>query len=397
MSANGSLLFGIGIWLDDQLKVVAQLQRSFFKSSADMQKKYTTADVPNNVTLFTADAVSYYTNIPTDKALQKIAKYLRDNTSRFPTVPINATIEALEIIVCNNFFTFGDTTWIQNDGTAMGTTPAPSYATIYYGVHEDTLLVEFEDNLWEYSRFIDDVVSGWIAGTNPVYDLARWTYFKMRMNDDDFEIEWTIEDRSNNIDFMDLTLTLNNNRITSTLYEKPSNLHLYIPPHSTHPPGFLTGLIMGMSHRIHTLCTDPNYQRRRMKSFYLRLKARGYKPTDLLPIFRKAAERIRTPIIRQEQGEEEHEPHILFHVQYHPNGPTSYEIQRAWRETISCPDQCRTLASYRSHEGTPIALQRMIVCYSRPHNLGNLLSYRNINTGTGPPVSSYRITNSEGP
>jgi hypothetical protein len=124
----------------------------------------------------------------------------------------------------------------------------------------------------------------------------------MRMNYDDFEIEWKIEERSNKIDFMDLTLTLNNNRITSNLYEKPSNLHLYIPPHSAHPPGFLTGLIMGMSHRIHTLCTDPTDQRRRVKSFYLRLKARGYKPTALLPIFRKAAERIRTPIIRQEQG-----------------------------------------------------------------------------------------------
>jgi hypothetical protein len=128
MSANSSMLFGTGIWLDDQLKVVAELQRSLFKSSADLQKKYTTADVPNNVTLFTVDAVSYYTNIPTDKALRKIAKYLRDNTSRFPKVPINATLEALEIIMCNNFLTFGDTAWIQNDGTAMGTPPAPSYA-----------------------------------------------------------------------------------------------------------------------------------------------------------------------------------------------------------------------------------------------------------------------------
>jgi hypothetical protein len=232
--------------------------------------------------------------------------------------------------MCNNFLTFGDTIWIQNDGTAMGTPPSPSYDTIYYGIHEDTLLTEFEENLWEYSRSIDDVASGWIAGTDPVYDLARWTYFKMRMNDNNFEIECTIEERSNNIEFMDLTLTLNNNRITSTLYEKPPNLHLYIPPHSTQPTGFLTGLIMGMRHRIHTLCTDPTDQHRSIKSFYLHLKARGYKPTAILPIFRKAAERIQTPIIRQEQGEEEHEPKIFLHVQYHHNGPTSYEIHRAW-------------------------------------------------------------------
>jgi hypothetical protein len=150
LSTNDSLLFGIIIWLDDQLKTVAQLQRSFFKSSANMQKEYTTDEVPNNITIFTADAISsYYTNFPTDKALQKIAKYLRDNSRRFPTVPTNATIEAFEIIMCNIVFTFGDTTWLQHDGTAMGTPPAPSYAIIYYGIHKDTLLLEFEKILWK--------------------------------------------------------------------------------------------------------------------------------------------------------------------------------------------------------------------------------------------------------
>jgi hypothetical protein len=183
---------------------------------------------------------------------------------------------------------------------------------------------------------MDDFSRGWITTTYPVNDLARWTYFKMRMNEKDFEIEWTIEERSKSIDVMDLTLALNNNCITSTLYEKPSNLHLYIPLNSAHPPGFLTGLVMGMSHRIHSLCPDPSDQRRRMKPFYLPLKARRYKPNALLSIFRKAAERIQMPITHSAAGEEEYEPKILFHVQYHPNGPPpSHEIQRPWQDIIS--------------------------------------------------------------
>jgi hypothetical protein len=122
------------------LKLSPNYNALFLRAQPTCRKKYTTADFPDNVTLFTTDAVSYYTTILTDKALRKIAKYLRDNTSRFPKVPINVTIEALEIIMCNNVFTFGETTWIQNDGAAMGTPPAPSYSTIYYGIHEDTLL-----------------------------------------------------------------------------------------------------------------------------------------------------------------------------------------------------------------------------------------------------------------
>jgi hypothetical protein len=63
----------------------------------------------------------------------------------------------------NNILTFGDTTWTQNNGTAMGTPSAPQYTTIYYAIHEDELLVEFEADLWHYRRFISDVGAGWIV------------------------------------------------------------------------------------------------------------------------------------------------------------------------------------------------------------------------------------------
>jgi hypothetical protein len=80
--------------------------------------------------MFTAGAVSYYTNIPTDKVLEKIAAYIQRNADRFPTTPVEALIEALKIVMVYNIFTFGDTTWIQNNGTTMGTPPPPQYATI---------------------------------------------------------------------------------------------------------------------------------------------------------------------------------------------------------------------------------------------------------------------------
>ena len=91
-------------------------------------------DVPANAFLITADATSMYTNIKTGPALETISAYLRENSSKF-SYPTEALIEALHIVFQNNFFKFGDTYWKQVSGTAMGTPPAPPWATIFFTLH----------------------------------------------------------------------------------------------------------------------------------------------------------------------------------------------------------------------------------------------------------------------
>ena len=56
---------------------------------------------------FTFDAVSMYTNIYTDYALEIISKYLRDNEGRFD-YHAETLISALEIVMKNNIIKFGD-------------------------------------------------------------------------------------------------------------------------------------------------------------------------------------------------------------------------------------------------------------------------------------------------
>ncbi len=69
---------------------------------------------------------------------------------------------ALEIIMKHNFFNFGDTSWLQLTGTAMGTPPAPMYATLYFGIHEkETILRKYGRFFLLYKRYIDDVFGIW--------------------------------------------------------------------------------------------------------------------------------------------------------------------------------------------------------------------------------------------
>ena len=94
---------------------------------------------------------------------------------------------------------------------------------------------------------------------------------------------WEFNKPSHRVDFMDLTISIHNGKITTSLFEKPLNLHLYIPPHSAHPPGLLPGIVHSTLFRIFTSCSDPNDQILRKKFFLNGYKHGATKVTKLNP------------------------------------------------------------------------------------------------------------------
>ena len=244
VSCLGSLLHGLGVWVDRKLQEVAKSTISYFKNSLDLKEQLLKIDLPPNARLFTADAVSIYTNIPTHTALNLIGKQITQYKRKSnETYPADAIREALHLVMTMNIFTFGDLTLKQLNGTAMGTPPAPPYANVYYGIHEEKFLPKHTQHVVYYRRFIDDVIGIWCPSQNPKIDDTESTSFTDTMNA--FPgLTWEFSEQSNVVDFMDMTITINNsNKIETTLFEKKMNLHLYIPPHSAHPPGLLPGIV----------------------------------------------------------------------------------------------------------------------------------------------------------
>ena len=209
-----------------------------------------------NAILFTADAVSMYTNIPTHTALNLIGKYLaqyqRKNNNEYPQAAVR---EGLCLIMTMNLFTFGDLTLKQLNDTAMGTPPAPPYATIYYGIHKEKFLPHHSQRVMYYRRFINDVFGICCPNKNPQLDAVEWHEFKQIMNS--FPgLTWEFSERSKMVNFMDMTIAINNpNMIETMFFEKRINLHLYIAQHSAHPPGLLPGIVYNTLFRILTLCS----------------------------------------------------------------------------------------------------------------------------------------------
>ncbi|KAL7481002.1 hypothetical protein ACHAW6_008047 [Cyclotella cf. meneghiniana] len=98
-------------------------------------------------------------------------------------------------------------------------------------------------------------------------------------------LQWTFETPSLSVNFMDLTISVVHECLETTLYGKPQNLYLYLPPHSAHPQRIKTGLIFGPDLHIHCLCSNKDDSDTYIKNLFQWLVAHGHTPEKLIPIF----------------------------------------------------------------------------------------------------------------
>jgi hypothetical protein len=87
--------------------------------------------LPPKAKIFTADATSMYTTIQPYVGIPAIASWMKAYPETVPAdVPQPLLLKLLEIIMRRSIFSFYDTDWLQEIGTAMGTLCACSYATL---------------------------------------------------------------------------------------------------------------------------------------------------------------------------------------------------------------------------------------------------------------------------
>ena len=319
--------------------------------------------LPEKAKLGTIDANSMYTNIDSKHAIKVIANWFETFSSELPlNFPSNLIIKVLNVVMHNNIFQFGDTWWKQKIGTAMGTSCACIYSTIYYAYHERTLLLEkYKNNIIYYKRFIDDIFLIWKPTIN-----QTWKNF---YNDLPFgKLTWATPSFGDTAIFLDLEINIKNRKLETKTYQKPLNLYLYLPPQSSHPPSTLKSLIYGNLRRFWIQCSKLTDYIDLAKKFFLNLLARGNDRKKITELFKECARSldhnppttIRTKSRTQYINKKKtlfNKQTMIYHTTYHPqNIPRKY-IQRAYQDT------CKDLP----------CTSNLIICYHRPKNIRDVL------------------------
>ena len=231
-------------WLDYQLQRLKPFVPSYLKDSQQVLDELQRLNLPPNARIYTADANSMYNNIDTDHACEVIGAWLDELAPQITGIerfPVEAIKDAMSLIMRNNIFEWGSLYFLQLIGTAMGTSAAVMWATLYFGYHEaKTLLPKYGTYHLYYRRFIDDIVGIWLWDNSTAWNdhIADVNNFKI--------LTWEFEPLGDSANFLDLTLTINNGKIDTRTYQKEMNLYLYLLPSSAHSPSVLKGTIYGL-------------------------------------------------------------------------------------------------------------------------------------------------------
>ena len=81
---------------------------------------------------------------------------------------------------------------------------------------------------------------------------------------------------STSIEYLDVKITLSNDRVSFSTYSKSVEQHLYIPPFSNHPSHTMTGWIYGELLRLHRTNSSEEQFIEHSTLFIKQLKKRGY-------------------------------------------------------------------------------------------------------------------------
>ena len=277
VSSCGGPTERISQFVDHHLQPFVSQIKSYLRDTKHLIQILENKRFPTKCTLVTIDVKSLYLNIPHKEGIQAVINrlYFKNKNSHNLKIPPNTLRDLLNIILTQNYFQFGEQTYHQLRGAAMGTKAAPAYANLFMAELEEELLEDLPIDPLLWKRFIDDVIC-----ILPI-TLKELPQIMHTLNKKHPTIKFTSEASNAQVDFMDLTIYKgdrykNTSKLDIKPYFKKTNKFQYLHYSSAHPRNTFSSLIKGEMTRLLRACSDEStYEATKTKLYHI-FKDRGY-------------------------------------------------------------------------------------------------------------------------
>ena len=182
----------------------------------------------NNKFLFTMDITSLYTVIPNNEGLLALKYFFDQRTVKEPST--DTLLRLAELVLTLNCFTFSGEIFKQINGVAMGTKMGPNYANLFVGYVEEQIFNQFDGPKPElFGRYTDDCLG---ATSCTKEELERFIGF---VNSFHPALKFTWEISETSVTFLDINISVQDNKLATSVHYKPTDSHSYLLYSSSHP------------------------------------------------------------------------------------------------------------------------------------------------------------------
>ncbi|EYB86176.1 hypothetical protein Y032_0283g1298 [Ancylostoma ceylanicum] len=209
-------------------------------------------DLPDNNCYASFDAVSLYTNINNDEAIEAVLDLLQRHQDEIHTFGLRKD-DLRELLVATlacNIFQFDGEFYVQKRGLAMGLRISPLLAVVYLDRIERRSLVS---GILFYKRYIDDVFI--IGSTESDLHIMLG-----KLNTCDPNIRFTVEtpDTSGFLPFLNARIRISHGSKQIMWYKKPQSKNILLHSRSSHPLYVKANMIRNLINTKGRICNQDN-------------------------------------------------------------------------------------------------------------------------------------------
>ena len=245
--------------------------------------------------MISLDIVNLYTNIPLEETLTILKENLIKNikTNNLSKPYINELIQLLRTVLSQNYFTFNNEFFIQQEGLATGSPLSGLLAEIYLNHFEQNYIFsnnnKFSNSVKFYNRYVDDTFI-LIQGSN-----RQIENFKNYLNGINKNIQFTLEIEENNkINFLELTVYKAQNEFKLKIFRKPTTTDITIHATSHHPISQKMAAYNSFVHKLLTIPMEPSDYEEELNIIKQIAVANGYKSSTIDKLINKQQKRKST-------------------------------------------------------------------------------------------------------
>lgn len=197
--------------------------------------------VPKNYCLISLDVVSLYTSIPVKLAIAAIESQWME-IKKYTKISKKEFLDGVKLCLNNTYFQFEGHFYEQCFGLAMGSPISACVANLTMEYIENKILPKVQNSIHFYKRFVDDLIL--------CIPIDKIEYIHKHFNKFNESIQFTLEkEKSNTINFLDITITHNNGRIYTKWYKKPTASGRYLNFLSSQPMSHKKAAINNLTNR----------------------------------------------------------------------------------------------------------------------------------------------------